>query len=132
VKPWIIREPDEPGDQGEYLQTPAQLAAYKQFSMCINCMLCYAACPVYQDDAEFLGPAVLATAQRYNGDSRDQGNAERNDLIWVDDGVWDCTFVGECSAVCPKDVDPAGAIQQAKVESTLAWYRSFIMPFGRK
>jgi fumarate reductase subunit C len=31
--------------QGEYLQTPAQFAEYEQFSSCINCMLCYAACP---------------------------------------------------------------------------------------
>ncbi len=82
--------------------------------------------------SEFLGPAVLALAQRYNHDSRDEGNTERNDLIWLDDGVWDCTFVGECSAVCPKGVDPAGAIQQAKIESTLGWYRSFLTPFGRR
>lgn len=132
VKPWIIRDEDAPLEQGEYLQTPAQLAEFKQFSMCINCMLCYAACPVYQEDPEFLGPAVLALTQRYNHDSRDEGRDQRNEVVWVDEGVWDCTFVGECSVVCPKHVDPAGAIQQAKLESTLAWFRSFVMPFGRK
>ncbi len=36
-----------PVDEGEYLQTPEQLEDYSQFSMCINCMLCYSACPVY-------------------------------------------------------------------------------------
>jgi len=132
VKPWIIREDDRSLEYGEYLQTPAQLAEFRQLSMCINCMLCYAACPVYQEDEAFLGPAVLALAERYNHDSRDQGKSERNELVWLNDGVWDCTFVGECSVVCPKGVDPAGAIQQAKLESTLAWYRSFVMPFGRK
>ncbi|HTW12769.1 MAG TPA: succinate dehydrogenase/fumarate reductase iron-sulfur subunit [Solirubrobacteraceae bacterium] len=132
VKPWILRESEQPLEEGEYLQTPAQLAEFKQFSMCINCMLCFAACPVYQEDEEFLGPAVLALAQRYNHDSRDEGRAERNELIWLNEGVWDCTFVGECSVVCPKGVDPAGAIQQAKLESTLGWYRSLLMPFGRR
>lgn len=131
VKPWIVREDEQPLEEGEYKQTPAQLAAFKQFTMCINCMLCYAACPVYADDEEFLGPAVLALAQRYNLDSRDEGRDERSDLIWIDQGVWDCTFVGECSVVCPKGVDPAGAIQQAKIESTLAWYK-FLLPFGRR
>ncbi|MQA00363.1 MAG: succinate dehydrogenase/fumarate reductase iron-sulfur subunit [Dehalococcoidia bacterium] len=131
VKPWIIRDGEQPLEEGEYRQTPAQLADFKQFSMCINCMLCYAACPVYQHEDEFLGPAVLALAQRYNHDSRDQGKGERQELIWSDEGIWDCTFVGECSAVCPKHVDPAGAIQQAKVESTVGWYRSFLAPFGR-
>jgi fumarate reductase iron-sulfur subunit len=132
VKPWIIRDVEEPLTDGEYRQTPAQLAEFKQLSMCINCLLCYAACPVYQEDEEFLGPAVLALAQRYNHDSRDQGSASRHELTWLNEGVWDCTFVGECSVVCPKGVDPAGAIQQAKLESTLGWYRSFLVPFGRR
>ena len=44
VKPWIIRDDTDQTDE-EYLQTPSQLAAYKEFSMCINCMLCYSACP---------------------------------------------------------------------------------------
>src|SRR5207302_5952806 len=46
VKPWIIRNEDN-APESEYLQTPEELDTYKQFSMCINCLLCYAACPVY-------------------------------------------------------------------------------------
>ena len=34
--------------------------------MCINCMLCYAACPIYGLDPKFIGPAAIALAQRYN------------------------------------------------------------------
>ena len=132
VKPWIIRDDERPLEEGEYLQTPAQRAAFEQYSMCINCMLCYAACPVYQNEEKFIGPAALALAQRYNLDSRDRGNQQRNEVVWADEGIWDCTFVGECSTVCPKHVDPAGAIQQAKVESTIGWFRSFLMPFGRE
>ncbi len=132
VKPWIIRDVERPLEEGEHRQTPAQRAAFEQYSMCINCMLCYSACPVYQNKEEFIGPAALAIAQRYNLDSRDQGAQHRHDLIWADEGIWDCTFVGECSTVCPKHVDPAGAIQQAKVESTIGWFQSLVMPFGGK
>jgi len=132
VKPWIIRSDEQSVDDGEYRQSPDQLADFKQYSLCINCMLCFSACPVYQNDGEFLGPAVLALAQRYNHDSRDQGQEERHKRIWMDDGAWDCTFVGECSVVCPKHVDPAGAIQQVKVESTLNWYRSLLPRLRRK
>jgi fumarate reductase iron-sulfur subunit len=132
IKPWIIRTVEQPLELGEYRQTPAQLADFKPYSMCINCMLCYAACPVYENTEEFLGPAVLALAQRYNPDSRDEGKAQRQKLIWLDEGIWDCTFVGECSVVCPKHVDPAGAIQQAKVESTVGWYRSLMMQLVNK
>ncbi len=130
VQPWLIREEERPLDEGAYRQTPAQLARYKQFSMCINCMLCYAACPVYGNEKEFVGPAALALAHRYNLDSRDQGRDRRAWVVASDEGIWDCTFVGECSAVCPKDVDPAGAIQQLKLSSAVSWYKSFLLPFG--
>jgi fumarate reductase iron-sulfur subunit len=132
VKPWIIRSDEKPLSQGEYLQTPDELEVYKQFSMCINCMLCYAACPVYGLDPQFVGPAAIALAQRYNKDSRDQGTSQRLDLLSQHEGIWGCTFVGECSKVCPKEVDPAGAIQQYKLTATKEWFKAFLMPWGAK
>lgn len=132
VKPWIIREEEKDISEGEYLQTPSQLADYKQYSMCINCMLCYAACPVYGLEPTFIGPAAIALGQRYNFDSRDQGIDEREKVISHEDGIWQCTFVGECSAVCPKKVDPAEAIQRYKVQSTNNWWKAFLMPFGKR
>ncbi|MCI0339277.1 MAG: succinate dehydrogenase/fumarate reductase iron-sulfur subunit [Acidobacteria bacterium] len=132
VKPWIIRQEERPLSEGEYLQTPVQLDNYKQFSMCINCMICYAACPVYGLDHHFIGPAALALAQRYNMDSRDQGTDERLDLLSQHEGIWGCTFVGECTKACPKNVDPAGAIQQYKLKAATEWFKSFLMPWGRK
>ena len=130
LKTWLIPKEERPVSAGEYLQTPAQLAQYKQFSMCINCMLCYAACPVYGLEPRFLGPAAIALAQRYNLDSRDGARAERADIVASSEGIWECTFVGECSKVCPKNVDPAGAIQQAKVENTKEWWTSWLLPRG--
>src|SRR5207253_481622 len=69
IKPYLI--PGQPRSlaEGEYLQTPQQLQKYLQFSACINCMLCYAACPQYGLDAKFLGPGLLALVHRYNADS---------------------------------------------------------------
>lgn len=131
VKPWIIRKEEKPVDEGEYLQTPSQLDDYKQYSMCINCMLCYSACPVYGLEPEFTGPAALALAQRYNMDNRDQGQKQRMEALSTDEGIWQCTLVGECSTVCPKSVDPAGAIQRYKVAATTDWWKSVLMPWGK-
>jgi succinate dehydrogenase iron-sulfur subunit len=131
VKPWIVREREQPLSEGEYRQTPDELDAYKPFSMCINCMLCYAACPIYGLEPSFVGPAALALAQRYNLDSRDQGARERRERLTEPGGIWECTFVGECSEACPKNVDPAGAIQQYKVSSALAWVRMLLPRGGR-
>jgi len=132
VKPWIVRKEEKSLEDGEYIQTPEQLGDYKQYSMCINCMLCYSACPVYGLEPEFVGPAAIALAQRYNLDSRDQGKGEREEILSQDDGIWQCTFVGECSEVCPENVDPAGAIQRYKVAATNNWWKSFLMPWGKK
>jgi fumarate reductase iron-sulfur subunit len=121
VKPYIIRNADKTLSEGEYLQTPAQLAQYKQFSQCINCTLCYAACPQIALNEDFIGPAALALAFRYNRDNRDEGQQERMAVMNTYDGLWPCTFVGYCSEVCPKSVDPASAIQQSKMDGTIDW-----------
>lgn len=125
VKPYLIRpqgdgtqvaEP-QPPEPRPLQQTPAQLARYQTFADCINCGLCYAACPQFGLNPEFLGPAALTLAQRYNLDSRDQGQHERMPQLNDDNGVWGCTFVGFCSDVCPQQLDPAAAVNQGKVAS---------------
>jgi fumarate reductase iron-sulfur subunit len=132
VKPWLISEGEPPLSAGEFLQTPEQLENYKQYSMCINCTLCYAACPVVGLDPTFVGPAAIALAQRYNKDSRDEGAEERTAVLAHPEGIWGCTFVGECTRVCPKHVDPAGAIQQYKVEAVLEWAKALLLPWGQR
>jgi fumarate reductase iron-sulfur subunit len=130
VKPWLISDEDATADpHTELLQTPAELDEYKQYSMCINCMLCYSACPVVGLEESFLGPAVIALAQRYNLDSRDHGARARLDVLSTPEGVWDCTFVGECTTACPKGVDPAGAIQRYKLTAAAESLKSFLLPW---
>jgi fumarate reductase iron-sulfur subunit len=78
-----------------------------------------------------VGPAAIALAQRYNKDSRDAGAEERTAILAHPEGIWGCTFVGECTRVCPKHVDPAGAIQQYKVKAALEWTKA-LMPWSRR
>ena len=130
VKPWLVRAAEKPLADGEYLQTPEELDEYKPFSMCINCMLCYSACPIYALDPKFIGPAVIALAQRYNLDNRDEGAPERLEVLSEHAGIWGCTFVGECTKVCPKNVDPAGAIQRYKLSAAVESMKTFFMPRG--
>ena len=132
VRPWIIRSEDRPVAEGEYLQTPEQMDEYKQFGMCINCMLCYSACPVYALDPGFIGPAAIALAQRYNLDSRDEGAPDRLDVLIHPDGIWGCTFVGECTRACPKGVDPAGAIQRYKLTAAMQSLKALVLPRGAR
>jgi fumarate reductase iron-sulfur subunit len=117
---------------GPQRQTPAQMESYYQYAQCINCLLCYAACPQYGLDSAFTGPGALALLHRYNADSRDAGTPMRMEIVNAEDGVWGCTLVGYCSRVCPKDVDPARAINQNKVNSTVDYFTHLLMPRGRR
>lgn len=126
VKPYLVPRPREAAEQATFLQTPQQMDEYYQYSQCINCLLCYAACPQYGLDSHFTGPAALALLHRYNADSRDAGKAERMKLVNAEEGVWGCTLVGYCSEVCPKGVDPARAVNQNKIESTKDYFFRFL------
>ena len=128
---WLLRDDDRPLGDGPHPQTPKQRARIESTSACINCLLCYAACPQYGLEPDFAGPALLALVDRYNADNRDQGRAERMSLINAEEGVWSCTLVGSCSAVCPKGVDPAAAINRNKIESAKDYVLRFLAP-GRR
>jgi succinate dehydrogenase / fumarate reductase iron-sulfur subunit len=115
VKPYLLRnEPAADAAPAESRQTPEALERFLQFTSCIKCGLCMAACPTVAIDATFLGPMPLTAAQRYNADSRDRGFEQRKQLVAARGGAFHCHYAGECSRVCPKGVDPARAIQLLK------------------
>lgn len=132
VKPYIVPKTKRSLEEGEYRQTPAQLKLFKQYTLCINCLCCYSACPQYGlTDNKFVGPAALALAHRYNLDNRDVGRSVRADVVASNEGIWECSFVGACSEACPKHVDPAGAIQQTKIASTMDFFLGFLKGGGK-
>ncbi|WP_188603774.1 succinate dehydrogenase iron-sulfur subunit [Vulcanisaeta souniana] len=117
VKPWLIRK-DE-AEQFEkletyYTQTEDQLSDYLEFAYCIKCGLCYSACPMVFLNKDYLGPQALAQAYRWSADNRDEGAVLRLKVVDSERGVWSCHYSGTCSKVCPKDVDPALAINLLK------------------
>jgi succinate dehydrogenase / fumarate reductase iron-sulfur subunit len=116
IKPFVVRR--ENGDlsplEEELRVTPDERLASFQFTMCIMCGLCDAACPVAATDPEFLGPQALAQAYRFAADTRDEAGSERARIVDTVHGCWRCELAGSCSAVCPKGVDPALGVQLLK------------------
>lgn len=121
ISPHILRPDQREVDSptGEFIQSPAELESYLQFSYCIKCGLCLAACPTVATDPDFLGPQALAQAYRYSADTRDGGLDSRRGVLDRFHGVFQCHMAGACSAACPKGVDPAFAIQLLKREVVL-------------
>jgi len=116
IRPYIMRRDssEQETSETEYNQSPRELEDYLQFSYCIKCGLCNAACPTVASDPNFIGPQALGQAYRYVSDSRDEGAHDRVSALDSAHGIWRCHFAGACSFVCPKGVDPALAIQRLR------------------
>ncbi|PHS34637.1 MAG: succinate dehydrogenase [Sulfurovum sp.] len=88
---------------------------------CILCDSCYSACPVYAVNPDFLGPFALTRAYRYSVDKRESNVKNIIDHVQTN-GVWDCTLCGECTAVCPKGIDPKMDITMLRGDSITHGY----------
>jgi len=88
---------------------------------CILCDSCYSACPVYAVNPAFQGPFALTRAYRYTVDKREEDAKGIIDNIQTN-GVWDCTLCGECTAVCPKGIDPKMDITMLRSQSAQFGY----------
>jgi succinate dehydrogenase iron-sulfur subunit len=121
LKPYLIRDDlkEQENPTREYYQSPDEMMRYGQFSYCIKCGCCMAACPTLATDARYLGPMPLAAAERYDKDTRDEGRRDRNQRTGTSHGAFRCHYAGECSRACPKGVDPAKAIQYLKRQLVL-------------
>jgi succinate dehydrogenase / fumarate reductase iron-sulfur subunit len=116
IKPYLIPG-DVPPVGRERKQTPDERARIDGLIDCILCACCHASCPITETDDEYLGPAVLTKAARFVMDTRDGAATERIVLTGDENGVWRCHTVFNCLKVCPKTMDPTGAIAVLKREA---------------
>jgi succinate dehydrogenase / fumarate reductase iron-sulfur subunit len=92
----------------------ADVGTAERFEDCLECLACVSACPVAAGDPAYLGPAVLAAADRLLEEPRGTEPARILALVDSDHGVWQCRSVWACSAVCPSDVGPAMRIMDLR------------------
>ncbi|WP_457593832.1 succinate dehydrogenase/fumarate reductase iron-sulfur subunit [Hydrogenimonas sp.] len=105
----------------EAVVTPEDEKRTERQSDCILCHSCYSACPVYETNPAFLGPFALTRDWRYAADPREKDVKTKIDRI-QQNGVWDCTLCGECTAVCPQGIDPKSDILMLRAKSTQMGY----------
>ncbi|MHB1132190.1 MAG: succinate dehydrogenase iron-sulfur subunit [Chloroflexota bacterium] len=112
IKPYLINYEEAPVK--ERLQTPEERYLFDDTTKCILCAACTTSCPPFWSDPNFVGPAALVNAHRFIFDSRDQGAAERLEVLNGRDGVWRCRTVFNCTQACPRDIKVTKAIEQLK------------------
>jgi succinate dehydrogenase / fumarate reductase iron-sulfur subunit len=114
IVPWLATDPEKRAPVREYLVDAARSTKLSQFAACIQCGVCYSACPIVALDDGYLGPAALAKAYRYCHDPRDGAKGERLARLAQEQGLWRCHTIFSCTEQCPKGVNPTEAIQNLK------------------
>jgi succinate dehydrogenase / fumarate reductase iron-sulfur subunit len=112
VKPYLIAD-EAPGGR-ERLQSPEQREQFDDTTKCILCAACTTACPITWTNDQFVGPAAIVNAHRFIFDSRDQGAAERLQILNGGSGVWRCRTIFNCTDACPRGIEVTRAIEQVK------------------
>ena len=93
---------------------------------CIGCGMCVSACTIAGHDAAFPGPAALNRAFTLQMDSRDAGREARWSVLMSDDALARCHGQGNCTEVCPMELEPSGSILTLRRRAALR-----LLGFGR-
>ncbi len=114
IKPWMQTQTPAPPDR-ERLQSEDDRKKLDGLYECILCFCCSTSCPSYWWNSErYLGPAVLLQAYRWIVDSRDEAAGERLDELEDPFRLYRCHTIMNCTATCPKNLNPAQAIGEIK------------------
>ena len=112
IKPWLIRNSQDP--EKEILQSPKDRKKIDMPIDCILCGCCYSSCPSVWGEENYIGPAALLKAYRFEVDSRDEARKERMPLWDNERGVYRCHTIMNCQEACPKELSPTEGIQWLK------------------
>jgi succinate dehydrogenase / fumarate reductase iron-sulfur subunit len=128
IKPYLIPFGEPPAR--EFKQSPAERSKIDFHVDCILCASCYGSCPVVANDEKYLGPHAMLKALRFVDDSRDGSTGERLAYLATDYGVFRCHTIFNCQQVCPKKLDPSGAIAKLKMKSLWAKFTGKLRKVG--
>ncbi|MCL2848640.1 MAG: succinate dehydrogenase iron-sulfur subunit [Micrococcales bacterium] len=112
VQPFLIVSGVEPTK--ERLQSATERALFDDTTKCILCACCTTSCPVFWVDGQYFGPSAIVNAHRWIFDSRDEGAAERLEILNDREGVWRCRTTFNCTDACPRGIEVTKAISEVK------------------
>ena len=117
VQAWVPVDNYAPVGAGPAVKQSEQEVAYN-WSRCMTCGCCLESCPQWSADEAFIGPQAIAQAMLFNMNPSSEDLVEERVDTLVQNGLNTCGNAGNCSAVCPKQVDLVGAISKANWQAS--------------
>jgi succinate dehydrogenase / fumarate reductase iron-sulfur subunit len=115
VMPYFVNNNPVPADGRERLQSQEDRMTFDNSTKCILCACCTTSCPSFWANDRYVGPAAIVQAHRFIFDTRDEGNAERIEVLSAPDGVWRCRTIFNCTPACPRDIEVTRVIGEVKL-----------------
>ena len=112
VMPYFVNNSPEPSQ--ERLQSIEEQERFDDTAKCILCGACTTSCPSFWSNDEYVGPAAIVNAHRFIFDSRDEGAAERLQILNDQFGVYRCRTIFNCTVACPREIEITKAIGEVK------------------
>ncbi len=128
VRAWVKVDGYHDLGPGPSATVAEQEEAYP-LSRCMTCGCCVEACPQFNDNSPFMGPAAISQAVLFN--AHPTGKVEKDarlDTLTLPGGIVDCGNSQNCVKVCPKDIPLTDSIAKAGRDTTLYKLRNW---FGR-
>ncbi len=119
VKPIALEKLGNPEvNLPEYASIPQE-----KLEDCIECGICYSACPIANTFNRYIGPAALAAASRVYDKT---GDVSRVRVVDRREGLWSCHAAFECSVKCPVDYKPGEKIMVLRRKLLLHSFRRIL------
>ncbi|UCG15546.1 MAG: succinate dehydrogenase iron-sulfur subunit [Phycisphaerales bacterium] len=128
IKAWVPVDGSWDIHRHAPLISPNEQSIRYLFSRCMTCGCCMEACPQFQQDSKFIGPAPFAQVRLHN--SHPTGsffNPDRLHAIMGEGGITDCGNAQNCVEVCPKDIPLTDAIAELGRQTTIQWIRDLFV-----
>jgi succinate dehydrogenase / fumarate reductase iron-sulfur subunit len=117
VQPYLVADIIE-HPESENIVSQEEVEKLEEADYCIQCGNCYYSCPAVEVNEDYLGPAALTIAYRFNADTRDSASRERIATVnELGTGIWDCVKCNECAQACPKEISPISKITRLHQET---------------
>ncbi len=101
-------------------QSPADQEWMYKLSECMTCGCCMEACPNYNENTEFVGPAPISQVRLFNAHPTGGMNAdERLEALYGEGGISECGNAQNCVKACPKEIPLTTSIADVNRQITM-------------